>query len=100
MVKATTPVEMAQPPPWSQWTPAASHFVHHQLAHVSNFWKLLGAAVALKKFYAEEVSEEKSAEKATAEKTDTGNAVVPENVEVADESTSAERALFYAVHVQ
>ena len=159
MVKATTPVEMAQPPPWSQWTPAASHFVQHQLAHVSNFWKLglpaelhlvsqeggtaelklsfslpahdepipppsgapntsasslsgseclkkaspsrlrrratraaARAAVALKKFDAEEVSEEKSAEKATAEKTDTGNAVVTENVEVADESTSAERA--------
>ena len=31
---------MAQLPPGSQWTPAAAHFVQHQLAHVSNFWKL------------------------------------------------------------
>ena len=26
--------------PSGQWTPAAEHFVLHQLAHVSNFWKL------------------------------------------------------------
>ena len=33
-------VEMDWPPPGGQWTPAALQFVEHQLAQVSNFWKL------------------------------------------------------------
>ena len=31
---------MDWPPPGGQWTPAALQFVEHQLAQVSNFWKL------------------------------------------------------------
>ena len=31
---------MDWPPPGGQWTPAALQFVQHQLAQVSNFWKL------------------------------------------------------------
>ena len=33
-------MEMDWPPPGGQWTPAARQFVEHQLAQVSNFWKL------------------------------------------------------------
>ena len=31
---------MAQPPPGHLWTPAAVHFVQHQFAQVTNFWRL------------------------------------------------------------